>query len=858
MASVAFRRELWLAPMLQHKGRLGLSIAAIALGVALGYAVQMVNRAAIGEFTQAVQTLSGDADLQLRGQGSGPGSGFDEQLYARVARMPEVAVASPVVDVEAKLPGRRESLRVLGLDVFRAAQIQPALFGAEPGDRLDFLRPDRVFLSGSAADWLGIGKGGTLALQVGLKPVTLRVAGVLSGGSLRQRVGIVDVAAAQSLFGRAGRLDRVDLRLRPGANAGEFAERLRAELPAGVVVERAQSDAERGANLSRAYRVNLNVLSLVALFTGGLLVFSTQALAVVRRRPQLALLRVLGMTRGELLAMLLAEAAVIGIAGAIAGIAVGQIVAEAMLRAFGAELGAGYFRGLRPAAPFDPGAMALFCFLGVLTSVLGSLAPAIESARALPAPALKAGDEQRVFEPLRAAWPGVALLAVGAALTQAGPVRGLPLFGYLAIALLLVGTILLMPRLAVIGFRRIPLPSAVSARIALAQLRGAPGQAGVSLAAIVASVSLMVSMAIMISSFRISLDEWLERVLPAELYVRTGLGAESAFLSTSEQRAIASIPGVRRADFQRVQRLILAPGRPAVALLARPVERAGRLPPLVGAAYARKPDDPPAAWISEVMADLYGWRPGDVIALPLGGVARGEKAPPARLRPRFADERGLPRFIVAGVWRDYARQQGAVLIERDVYIALTRDAEANEAALWLDPGTAPESVERAIAQLPGGENLDLSTPGRIREISLRVFDRTFAVTYALEAVAVIIGLFGLWSSFGTLVLARRREFGMLRHIGMLRRQIGAMLAAEGALLSALGLCAGLALGWVIGLVLIHVVNRQSFHWGMELHMPWGSLGGFALAMLALATITALVSGSRAMSRDAVMAVKEDW
>jgi putative ABC transport system permease protein len=240
-----------------------------------------------------------------------------------------------------------------------------------------------------------------------------------------------------------------------------------------------------------------------------------------------------------------------------------------------------------------------------------------------------------------------------------------------------------------------------------------------------------------------------------------------------------------------------------------------------------------------------------VIELP---IPLADKVP----RPRHVGPRGLPAFVVAGVWRDYARQQGAVLVERDVYTALTRDANASEVALWAKPGASVDEIEGGIAALPGGRNLDLARPGELRQASLRVFDRTFAVTYALEAAAVIIGLLGLSSAFGTLVLARRREFGVLRHIGMTRGQIGAMLAIEGAIVSALGLAAGLALGWLISLVLIHVVNRQSFHWSMDLHLPWVSLGWFALALLVLATLTALASGRRAMSRESVMAVKEDW
>ena len=200
-----------------------------------------------------------------------------------------------------------------------------------------------------------------------------------------------------------------------------------------------------------------------------------------------------------------------------------------------------------------------------------------------------------------------------------------------------------------------------------------------------------------------------------------------------------------------------------------------------------------------------------------------------------------------------------VVIERERYIALTGDRSATNGALWLAPGTNLEELGRVIVRdVPGGARLEIAAPGEIREFSLKAFDRTFAVTYALELAAVVIGLFGLSSSFGALVLSRRREFGMLRHIGMTRRQIGSMLAAEGVTITGIGLAAGFALGWLISLVLIHVVNRQSFHWSMELAVPWTWLAGSAVLVLALSTLTALASGRQAMGARAILAVKEDW
>jgi putative ABC transport system permease protein len=319
------------------------------------------------------------------------------------------------------------------------------------------------------------------------------------------------------------------------------------------------------------------------------------------------------------------------------------------------------------------------------------------------------------------------------------------------------------------------------------------------------------------------------------------VAGDTAYLPPAIQARLAALPGVEHAEFLREQHLLLDPTRPRVTLQARPVDPAdfGRRLPLVGAPVTVPAGAPPPLWVSEAVEDLYGMRPGETVDLPLAGEPR--------------------RFIVAGVFRDYARQQGMIVIDRARYVALTGDRTVTNGALWLTAGTAPGAVAAAIRdEVPGGDKLDIALPGEIRAASLAIFDRTFAVTYALELAAVVIGLVGLSSSFGALVLARRREFGMLRHLGMTRRQIGAMLATEGVTVSGIGLVAGLGLGWVMSLVLILVVNRQSFHWGMELAIPWLALAGFAAALLALSTATAVASGRQAMGTDVVRAVKEDW
>ncbi|MFO7189384.1 MAG: FtsX-like permease family protein [Pseudomonadota bacterium] len=818
--------------LMQQKGRLLLSLVAIALGVALGYAVELVNRSAVEEFGLAVRSLTGEADLIVR---AGPG-GLDESWYPRIARLPEVANASPVVEAQAKVPGERESLRLLGLDVMRAGAFGRNLL-ADDADRLDALRPDTVFLSAAAAARLGKRRGDTLHIQSGMTVRTLRVAGVFAGE--RSAYAWMDIAGAQTLLDRLGRIDRIDLRLRTGTDRADFAGRLARMLPAGAIVERPEQTVRRHANLSRAYRVNLNVLALVALFTGGLLVFSTQALGIVRRRAQLALLRVLGVTRAGLVRTLLGEALLVGMLGAGAGLALGYAAALAVLRHVGADLGAGVVDAVDAQVHPDPLATLLFFGAGVGAALLGSLAPALEAARASPAAALKAGDEQRSFARLRNPAPALAVLALGASACLLPPVDGLPLFGYAAIALLLIGTILLLPYVAATVYRRLPMPGRPAAQLALAQLRGAPGQVMLSLAAIVASVSLFVSMAIMVHSFRVSLAEWLDQVLPADLYVRVSAGSDTAYLTPAEQARLAALPDVRAVEFVRALPLLIDPDRPPVTLLARDIDAAE--PERRLALVERAPDAPdglPPAWVSEAVAAVYGYAPGARIELPIAGSPRA--------------------FRVAGVWRDYARQHGAIVIERERYLALTGDGNANEAAVWREQRADADALRQSILALYGAARVTVSSAGELRALSLRIFDRTFAVTYALEAVALLIGLSALSASFGAWVLLRRREFGMLRHVGMTRRQIGAMLAIEGALVSGLGVIAGMLLGVLVSAVLVHVVNRQAFHWSMDMHLPWLPLAAFAAVLLGLAALTARYAARSAAGTEVVRAVREDW
>jgi len=299
-----------------------------------------------------------------------------------------------------------------------------------------------------------------------------------------------------------------------------------------------------------------------------------------------------------------------------------------------------------------------------------------------------------------------------------------------------------------------------------------------------------------------------------------------------------------RVEPLRVAQVQLDPARPAVALLARPLgdDPAARLP-LTGPLLPL-PAGATAAYVSEAMVDLYGARPGTPLELPL---------PDGRRATLF----------VRGVWRDYARQHGAVALAATDYRRLTGDTRSSDMGLWLAAGADAAAVQaglRAAADAAGADGalLEFAAPAAIRAISLRIFDRSFAVTYWLQAVAIAIGLFGIGASLSAQVLARRKEFGLLAHLGFTRAQVLGVVAAECALATGVGALLGVVLGLAVSVVLVDVVNPQSFHWTMDLAVPWPRLAALCAAVVAAGTVTGWLAARGAATRQVVLAVKEDW
>lgn len=839
-----------------HPWRTAAAILAVMLGVALALAVQLINASALSEFSGAVSAVNGRPDLELRARSGS----LDDAWLERIATHPSVQTASPILEVPTAArtadttSGR--PVRLLGVDALSVAAVSPALMPRiEGGDRLDLFAADAVFLNPTARQQLGTGT--TLEVQSGLRWHRLRVAGTVAAPG--PPLLVMDIAAAQELADRVGELSRIDLRLRAGASVDALPADL--HLPAHWLAQRPEDGNERASNLSRAYRVNLSVLALVALFTGAFLVFSVMALSVARRQQQLALLGVLGLSGQDRLRLVLTESALLGLLGSALGVALGTGLAALALRLLGGDLGGGYFDGVSPRLQWHAWDALLFGGLGVVAAIAGGWWPARSSQRMASALALKGLGSAPVPGPRRHL-PALAMITSAGLLAMLPPVSGIPLGAYVAIGLLLVGGIAALPlgigvmldRLAPVLTRHaIPM-------LALERARRQRETAAVATSGVVASLALSVALTVMVASFRDSVTTWLDGVLPAQLYVRasdTSVG-EGNVLPPALVSEVSALPGVARIDPLRATRLQIDPALPPVVLLARPLDttgagRAGQSLPLVGNPVTPPDLGPSGAqvvpvYVSEAMVDLHGARPGQWL--------------PDWSRAMVTQTQQPVAFFVTGVWRDYARQHGSIVIDRDHYRRLTGDQRINDIAIHLIEGADEDLVREAIRQAAGrhgaSELLEFASASEIRAISLRIFDRSFAVTYWLQAVAIGIGLFGVAASFSAQVLARRREFGLLAHLGLTRQDILRVVAGEGLAWTTLGALAGLGLGLLVSVILVHVVNPQSFHWTMDLALPAGRLSALCLAVVVAGTITAWLAGRAAASGDAVQAVKEDW
>lgn len=837
-----FRTLIW-GPLAGRPWQAVGMAAAIALGVAMVAAIHWVNASALHSFEKGVSALSGRANLSVQPTGGG----LDEGLLPRIRNFPEVAAAYPALKMRLPVAGGGR-LPLLGVDMLRDAAVRgdylPELGGQGPSFR-DLLDKGAILLGRDAARRLEVGVGDTLQVQRGADTVGLRIAGLLPTEAFWSRGAVMDLATAQWTLDRLGELDRIDVVLTDPAARSAFRERLKDSAGESVRLSRPELETRRLDAMTRAYRTNLNVLALVGLLTAAFLVYSLLTLSMRRRRPQFALLRVLGMERRRLAAWLLGEGVLLGVVGSAVGLALGLGLAWAGVQVLGGDLGAGYFSDVRARLSANALEMAVLGLLGTAAAVVGTLAPVLDNVRNAGEAALRRGGAEERDSPstvVRLGVAAVALLGAGG-LTQLPAWRGLPVAGYAAILLVLGAGLLLAPFALRLFARALPVSRRhVVALVARAQLLGAPRRSALAVSAALVSFALLVAMSTMIHSFRGSVTAWLDQILAAELYVRSGPGGQATYLPTEPVAEVDGWPGVRRVDTMRRFQLDWAPEgsgggstaplqvtardlgldetRQAVTLLD------GQWPEVGGR---------PEVLISEVMARRHDLEPGDALQVPLGGSSR--------------------RLTVAGVWRDYSYQWGHLLVDREMYRRVSGDERVDQMAVYLEEEAEKPAIrQRLESAFAGAPALEVADAGEIRRHSLDVFDRSFAVTYVLVVVAVGVGLIGTLQSLAVQALERRGELAMLRFLGFRIRDVARAQAYEGALVGGFGGLLGLAVGAVVAYLLVNVVNEQSFLWSLPVDFPAGLLAAAWAALTVAAGVGGWLLGRAQGAADPAQAV----
>jgi putative ABC transport system permease protein len=835
----ALFRALVLGPLRSNALRALVTLVAVALGVAIGLAIDLANATAVASFASSVNVVSNKVNLQVLGVGRG----FDERAIVRVQRIPGVTYASPTVEdaltvgARASDPFSGEILRVLGVDLLRPLPGDAVGPAASPGgvaqtsaDPWMLVNGRGAFVSALLAERLRWRTGQLVHAVAGDRDVTLRIAGIVPRGTvgIDSSVVFVDIATAQELFGKVGSLDRIDLVVDP-ARLDAVRRAVEAAIPPGARAIRPKTRTGEIARMLQSFRLNLSALAFIALLVGMSLIYNTVAISVVQRRPEIGTLRALGATRGAVFWTFVGEGALLGGLGSLLGLGVGALLATFAVAAVTRTVDTLYIGTHADRVAYDPLLFVKAFVLGVVASVVSAALPAFDAASTAPAITMRAeGFETRRprFAP-RAALAGCAVLVLAWLCTLAPALDGVPVLGYVSGLLIILGGSLCAP-LAVETLARAGANLAArrpTLGLAAANLAGAPLRTSVAVASLMIAIGMMVAVAVLVASFRTTVVAWAGETLRADLFVRPlGLSDASADARFSRGVAerIAAVPGVRRVDTFRG---LEVPFRGRITNLGATdlselgMRRHVRLLDVSDpAALSRSLVGTTSVLVSEPFATKFGVGRGDRVVLPTPS--------------------GATPFTVAAVFNDYSSDAGVVLLDVRTYRRLFRDDSVNSVAVYAAPGADLVRLRSAVVRAVAPLRIDVETSRELRRLVIEIFDRTFAITYALDVIAISIAVLGVVSTLFALVLERRREFGVLRYLGVTRSGVRAAVLTEAAGIGLLGGVLGVGVGMLLGLLLIFVINRQAFGWLIELHVP----GGFLLESVLLVVVAAVLAG----------------
>lgn len=835
-----FRRQC-ARTITRHPVLLALNVVSIALGVAVFLAIQIANRSATASFRAGIDLVAGRANLEVRGD-------FPDTLFPRIARLDGVQAATPLVEGVVTLPGHPgEYLRLIGLDPFSGDGLRTfELLGADRA-RLDFetwLRePDALAISADYARTIlpRLGERIPVLTPSGPRELTPRfvIEPAAAAAASDPRLAAMDIGWAQEILNRRGRLSAILLLVDP-ARVDAVQAAVRALVPADVEVAPPARRSRQIEAMLGAFQLNLTALSLVSMLVGAFLIYNTISASVVRRQREIGILRALGATRTEIRLLFLGEAGLSGLAGTLIGLAAALPLAQFLSAPIAQTVRTLYILTSIDRLYLAPGQFLLAGLIGLGVALLAGWIPANEAAHADPARVLHPGSAIDRYAPLPRRWflLGLALLALAAVLGWATLRFALPPLGFASAFAVLAGFSLLVPaslRAGTTLLRHAPR----HLRLAAANLAQSLHRNAITVAALAAAIAMTVSISVMIHSFRQSVNVWINATLVDDLFI--GLAANESGPPQGALPAGAEAWARTRADVTRVDTRADTTARfrdqtVELAAISDPRPESLRFLGADPAAQFRTFLEPDAIAISEPFASRFGLRRGD--PLPL--------ATPA----------GIVTFRVAGVFQDYARSTGILIMKREDYARHWRPLEPHSLALTVAPGVDPATVGEAFRARFGAQGeFSIYSNRALRERIFEIFNQTFAVTLVLRTIAVLVAAAGVMLALLILAAEREREIGVLRAIGASRGQVVGLFLREAGLLGLAASVVGVVSGACLAMVLTWVVNKAYFGWTIQLEYPVALLLGTPLWIVPVAMIAALLPAWRAAGVPPAAAVR---
>jgi putative ABC transport system permease protein len=820
--------------MREHRLRTTFTALGVALGVAVLVAVILVNRSIVSSVTGTVGDLAGKADLQI-GAGS---SGFDEGVLDRLRDQPGILHMTPVVQQTAALrtrSGERERLLILGVDLLGSEDsyfrsYQSAELDAIRRDPLSFLNsPHHIILSRALGARLGLRAGDAVSINTGAGVTPFKVWGFVEdsgvGRAFGGAVGVMYYPAMQVAFGRGRNIDRIDIALASGTDAGAVARALTRKLGSSFHIEPPASRGDRVAEMLTAVRTALFMASGLALLAGAFLVVGTMGISVVQRKRELGILRALGATRAQLIALLTLEGALLGSVGAALGVGLALAISRSALALSGDAVNEVYLEQAAREVELEPGVLVLGFVLGVVAATAAAFIATQRAGRIKPSEALSSG--KLVLPSQRAShtgdvW-GAALIVISVLLLRVPLIDGTPYAAILASLTLTLAGRSLMPRVVqlvhVIMARLRQRFLSVEAVIATDNLPRDLSRSASMASGLMAGVTLTVTVGTFIVSFITSLNTWSGQLLPGDLIVASGmptvgLSGRNTPMNDALRAELLAIPGVQRARSMLFTDIEFRDFPIKLAVTDQP--RLTGFTPLEGSLEdIRSGLERGELVVSENFSRRFG-------------VHRGHTIP-------LSTKDGTRSFRVAAVMVDYTTDRGLVLVHRKTHVALWGDRRVDSYELFLKPGVDPEQVRRTINdRLAQHNDLFVLTTREFRGEFVKAANKIFSLMHVLELVTLVVAMLGLVTAVLANVLDRVRELGVLRALGMLRVQVRRMVMLESTLVGAVGAVGGIVVGLGVGYILLRHVTGVQMGWHLPYLFPLESIVSMLLVTLPIA------------------------